>query len=111
MFALACLALFSSQVAASMPSDLLPLRARGGELYASLVAEEKAHDQLHGILRNNTPNFFDQLIWHNDSSRGTFKQRYFIDYSFWNGSGPIFLNIGGEGPAGSSPGGFYRHIR
>lgn len=90
----------------AIPSDLMPMRARGGDLYSSLVAEEKAHDLLHGILRNSTANYFDQLIWHNDTSKGTFKQRWFIDYSYWNGSGPVFLNIGGEGPAGGSPGGY-----
>jgi pimeloyl-ACP methyl ester carboxylesterase len=100
------IAIFSAPFCSSMLSDLIPLRARGGDLYANLVVQEHASDALNGILRNSTPNYFNQLIWHNDSSKGTFKQRWFIDYTFWNGSGPVFLNIGGEGPAGGSPGGY-----
>jgi hypothetical protein len=102
--AAAALRLAAAAAAPSL-SDHMPMRARGGRLYADLAAREAAADAANGILRNSTPNFFDQLIWHNDSSRGTFKQRYFVDYSYFKPGGPVFLNIGGEGPAGGSPGG------
>ena len=101
--AAACLA----GVARAQLSDRVPMRARGGKLYADLVAREAEREAALGILRNTTPNYFDQLIWHNDSSKGTFKQRWFMDTTYWKGpgQGPVFLNIGGEGPAGGSPGG------
>jgi hypothetical protein len=100
------LALSAAPGAAASRADLVPMRARGGKLYADLLAAERAADAAAGVLRNSTPNFFDQLIFHDDPSRGTFKQRYFVDSSFFNAaSGPVFLNIGGEGPAGGSPGG------
>lgn len=100
----ACLVASAS---AFTPSDRVPLRARGGALYAELVDAEATADAAAGVLRNSTASYFDQLVWHNDSSRGTFKQRYYVDTSHWGGPGfPVFLELGGEGPAGGSPGGF-----
>jgi len=96
--------------ASAQLADLVPMRARGGRLYAELAAREAARDAAHGVLRNSTPNYFDQLVWHNDSSKGTFKQRYFVDDSYFTGAGPVFLNIGGEGPAGGSPGGMAAYL-
>jgi pimeloyl-ACP methyl ester carboxylesterase len=104
------LALAGAASAAASLADLVPMRARGGRLFADLAAREAAHDAAAGILRNSTPNYFDQLIWHNDSSRGTFKQRWFVDSSYWTPSGPIFLELGGEGPAGGSPGGYVAQL-
>ena len=103
---LAALAVVAPAPGAASRADLVPMRARGGKLFADLLARERAADAAAGVLRNSTPNYFDQLIFHNDSSRGTFRQRYFVDSTYFNAaSGPVFLNIGGEGPAGGSPGG------
>lgn len=99
------LTLLTAVVAAASLPDLIPLRARGGLLYTSLVEREAAHDAAAGVLRNSTPNYFDQVIFHENPSKGTFKQRWFVDYSHWDQKGPIFVELGGEGPAGSSPGG------
>jgi len=83
------------------------MRARGGLLHARRAAAFDAIDVANGIVRNGTANWFDQLIWHNDTSMGTFKQRWFYDSSSWDGSlsGTAFLYIGGEGPQGSTSGG------
>jgi len=103
----AAAAALAACASAATPSHLVPLRARGGGLYAELVAAEAAADAAAGVLRNSTANYFSQLVWHNDSSKGTFQQRYFVDTSKWSGPGsPIFLELGGEGPAGGSPGGY-----
>ncbi|KAJ1461761.1 peptidase S28 [Pelagophyceae sp. CCMP2097] len=44
--------------------------------------------------------FFTQILDHFDRADGeTFQQRYFVNDTFFNGSGPVFLCVGGEGPA------------
>ena len=87
--------------------DWIPMRARGGSLYKTLLSEAADVDQRNGILRNTSVNYFDQLIWHNDSTKGTFKQRYYFDTSAWDSSlaTPIMVYIGGEGPLGGTAGG------
>ena len=89
-----------------------PVRARGGKLYQDFLAREAAVDALHGILRNSSVNHFSQLIWHNDSAKGFFSQRYYFDTSSWSGlpSSDVFLYIGGEGPLGGSPGGMPAYL-
>jgi serine protease 16 len=43
--------------------------------------------------------FFDQVQDHNDATNTkTWKQRYFLNQTFFNGEGPVFLCVGGEGP-------------
>lgn len=92
----------ASATMTSATSLVMPYHARGGKIYRDLAeAEMTAHRDL-GILQNATANYFDQLIWHNDTSKGTFAQKWYVDYSFWDQTaGPIFLYISGEGPAGS----------
>merc|ERR1711871_991030 len=44
--------------------------------------------------------WLDQPIDHFDLlSNATYKQRYFVDDTFFDGTGPVFLCVGGEGPA------------
>ena len=102
---LLCAAFFASSANALVE---LPMRARGGSLHKKLTEEKALSDRSQGVVSNSTPNFFQQLIWHNDSSRGTFKQRYYYDTSSWSGqsSSPVFLYIGGEGPLGGTAGGY-----
>jgi len=47
----------------------------------------------------NTTYYFDQLIDHNDPSKGTFKQRYWHTWEFYEPGGPIILMTPGEGNA------------
>jgi hypothetical protein len=74
----------------------LPMRARGGELHKRLTQRALDVNAALGIVTNSTPSFFDQLVWHNDSSKGTFKQRYYYDTSAWSGKNdaPVWLYIG-----------------
>ncbi len=45
--------------------------------------------------------WFDQKLDHIGNAAGTWKQRYFVNASYWaaNASGPVFLMLGGEGEA------------
>ena len=69
-----------------MHADMIPFHARGGRLYQDALLK----DQKDGSLNDADPLFFSQLIWHNDSSKGTFQQRYFSDLSMGT-SGICFL--------------------
>ncbi len=79
---------------------------RGGRWYADALLADAADDAALG--RNPeayAPLTFPQAIYHNDSSRGTFPQRYFQDMTNAT-SGLCLLSIGGEGPNGGPPGGY-----
>ena len=44
--------------------------------------------------------WFDQMLDHFGGAQGTWKQRYFVNDTYWSkGSGPVFLMLGGEGEA------------
>ncbi|KAG6896631.1 hypothetical protein C0992_007037 [Termitomyces sp. T32_za158] len=47
----------------------------------------------------DTVYYFDQLVDHNNPSLGTFKQRYWHTYEFYEPGGPIILMTPGEGNA------------
>jgi hypothetical protein len=81
MLLLTLLAL-SATLATALPE--LPMRARGGKLHADREALAAASDAAAGILRNSTPNWFTQKVWHNGSA-ATFQQRYYIDTASWSG--------------------------
>ena len=96
----------AAQVASAALAGMLPMRARGGKLYKDLLARETDDNKRFGIVSNSTPNYYDQYIWHNDTGAGTFKQKYYYDTTYWKQGGPLFHYIGGEGPLGSTPGGY-----
>lgn len=60
----------ASTAAVAAAGVLPPPHARGGKLYADLVA------RVGNVYGNTTVNYFDQPIWHNDTSKGTFQQRW-----------------------------------
>lgn len=43
--------------------------------------------------------FFQDLDHFHPTDNATWQQRYFVNGSFFTGSGPVFLMIGGEGEA------------
>lgn len=47
--------------------------------------------------------YFDQLIDHNDPSKGTFKVRYWTTWEFYKPGGPIILLTPGESNADGMP--------
>lgn len=66
----------------------LPHRARGG------LAYRLSQHSLHAA----STAWFDQELDHMNPARGQFKQRYFVDKTYWDEkSGPVFLEINGEG--------------
>ena len=64
---------------------------------------------LRGVLRppylpKDTPTpeaqWIEQRLDHIGSDPGTWQQRYFVNSTWWDkGKGPVFLMLGGEGPA------------
>ncbi|RDB19887.1 putative extracellular serine carboxypeptidase [Hypsizygus marmoreus] len=54
----------------------------------------------------DTTYLFDQLIDHNNPSLGTFKQRYWHTYEYYEPGGPIILSTPGEGNAD----GYYTYL-
>lgn len=54
----------------------------------------------------NTTYYFDQLIDHNDTSKGTFSQRYWFTSQDYEDGGPILLMTPGESDAD----GYYTYL-
>lgn len=59
--------------------------------------------------------FANQTLDHSTNNQrraaSVWRQRYFEDLSLWRGPGsPVFLEMGGEGPAGGAPGGLQRQL-
>ncbi|KAL0571573.1 hypothetical protein V5O48_010392 [Marasmius crinis-equi] len=66
-------------------------KAPPGKVYKRATGEE--------IPPYDTVYYFDQLIDHNNASRGTFKQRYWHTAEFYEPGGPILLTSPGESNA------------
>jgi len=75
----------------------LPLHARKGRAWQMMREEVGNSDAL----------FWSAKIDHFDpSSSATFEQRYYVDNQYWDGKGPVFLYIGGEGTLSGTPTGY-----
>lgn len=49
-------------------------------------------------LKAGEEKWFTQRVDHFNSSSGTWQQKYFTNATFWDGTGPVFFILGGEGP-------------
>ena len=59
---------------------------------------EKPAQNLHAGVKYPPEQYFDQRLDHFDESlTATWKQRYWINDTFFDGTGPAFIMIGGEG--------------
>ena len=98
---IALVAVATSMCSALTHPDLIPLHMRGGLIYRESMDAHKAFLSGNGFSepRDADTNWFDQQVNHSDPSSGTFRQRWWVDYSMWDGSGPAFLYINGEAPA------------
>jgi serine protease 16 len=86
----------------------LPQRFKGKFVYSAEDLKENKEQinykklyQQKGYVGDQSEKFFEQRLDHFDRSlTTTFKQRYFINDTFWKGdaNAPIFLCVGGEGP-------------
>jgi hypothetical protein len=71
-------------VSAVTASYIIPERARGGKAW-----------KLHGLTTTaGTPQYWDAKIDHFDGSNATYRQRYYVNAQYWDGVGPVFLQIG-----------------
>jgi hypothetical protein len=100
---LASLLSLSGQVAAQLPDGRLsgnnpplPMIPKDPEFDPNRMARPK---DMHGreIPPYNTTYYFDQLIDHNDPSKGTFKVRYWMTWEFYKPGGPMIMMTPGEG--------------
>ena len=72
-------------------------RPRGG-----MVGSPRRHSQ-SSLNRKNGPSdelwYTQQLDHFNSADIRTWQQRYFVNDQYWKTNGPVFIQIGSEGPA------------
>ena len=81
----------------------LPHRARGGVAWH--MRQENQPYQPPQQKKQKTL-FIELPIDHQDPSAGTFRNKYFLDTSNWDGEGPCFFTMGQEAPSGGVGGGY-----
>jgi hypothetical protein len=85
----------TSALSVAYGSMEIPEHARGGtawkQYHAGLTTKEDVVSQTW-----NSP------IDHFSNDNSTFQQRYYVNAEHWDGKGPVFLSIGGEGTLTSS---------
>ena len=91
----------------SVYPNSLPMHMRGGAVFAESLRKQELWALQHNLAAaNSTPNYFMQRVDHVNSNLGFFRQKFYVDTTFWTTDGPALLEVGGEGPHGSSPTGF-----
>lgn len=82
-----------------VPASAIPSRYRDtikGNSYELNIQSKYYEQSFTDAKRFQT---IKQVVDHFDSSNtATFSQRYFVNMTQWDGNGPIFLCVGGEGP-------------
>ena len=95
-------------------SQLFPERFRDGQAYERALSAERHHHGSIGFTPNTTANFFNQFIFHNDPSVGTFADKFYYDMTYYNKSGPIgplcMMYLNGEAPLNGAVGGYMADI-
>ncbi|KAG2144463.1 peptidase S28 [Suillus clintonianus] len=96
MWALASL-LFAGLARAAIPNAML----RGMPSLPKIPVSERSLTSPNGTTLPpiTTVYYFDQLIDHNNPDLGTFQQRYWMDWEFYEPGGPIILMTPGEADA------------
>eukprot|EP00898_Chlorokybus_atmophyticus_P003877 jgi/Chlat1/4490/Chrsp29S04427 len=81
---------------------------RGADCLAPSCQIVLAVALLSALLPNaGVKKYFVQRLDHFSNAKATFRQKYYVDETHWNPvTGPVFLQIGGEGPLGGVGGGF-----
>lgn len=96
---------FVASLALALASATLapPHRARGGQAWIDYIAAEG--DPTLGTTAQ--AQYWDAPQDHfDDANTATYKQKFYVDDRYHTPGGPIFLEIGGEGPVGGAPGGY-----
>ena len=66
---------------------------------AAAAAAAAASANMSSAPRDASEQWFNQTLDHFDrTNHGSFSQRFFYNASFFDGTGPVFLCVGGEGP-------------
>lgn len=95
IFSLISFSLFASVIA----NRYIPERARSGAAWERF--------QTHLSTSDSTPLTWESRVDHFDKeNNSTFTQRYYVDSQYWDGKGPVFFEIGGEGTLSGPPGGY-----
>lgn len=81
----------------------LPERARGGSYFKEW---QKRYDVRSNLMESKAYTLQAKLDHFSNTNNETFSQRYYVDDQYWNGNGPIFFEIGGEGTLTGAPAGF-----
>ena len=80
---------------------MLVFLATARELFGNFIPF--LHVGINNLTADETADgwgFFDQLIEHNDPSKGTFKQKFWFSIEYWGGPGsPVILVTPGEAAA------------
>lgn len=84
----------------------LPTYARGGEGWAEMERRLGPFGSGAGAQQGT----WDCPIDRADPSVGTYPQRFFYDDRYYEEGGPVFFQLGGEGPVESAPGGFIAEL-
>ena len=87
-----------SAVAAVVALRELPERARGGLMAKQMI-------EVGSALRSGEWGVYNSKLDNFANESKTFPQRYVIDATYWDGKGPVFYEIGGEGTLSGPPGG------
>ena len=67
----------------------------GGSHIVQLLNElDTPQERLNGV---STMWYTQKLDHFNHADTSTYQQRYYVNDAFWNGEGPVFVYIGGEG--------------
>jgi hypothetical protein len=77
----------------------IPERARGGSAYGPSFLKAAAKAKT-----------WQAPVDHFSKDNASFAQRYYVDDQFWNGDGPVFFEIGGEGTLAGPPGGYVAQL-
>lgn len=80
----------------------LPERARGGIAYKKQSV--KSLEASPALTWDAQVDNFDE------NTKDTYKQRYYINDEYWDGKGPVFYEIGGEGTLNGPPGGYIAEL-
>ncbi len=58
----------------------------------------KRFKKVDHLLTSIPEQYYDQRLDHfNEAETGTWKQRYWVNERYFDGTGPVFIMIGGEG--------------
>jgi hypothetical protein len=95
---------------AAANSQIFAERHRGGRVYRQAVEAEREHHARIGFTPNTTKNWFTQFIDHQDPTQGTFQDKFYYDFTYWNGTGPCMMYLNGEGPLDAAVGGYMAEL-